>query len=349
MIDYEKITKACDERITDILDRLNIEYRIEHSWVCLRCPFHGGDKFNLKYRHGDFYCFSECREKYSIIDVVAKTQNMSTGQAAQWLADYVGLSRDGIEIHRDQAVVAGQKIINQCKAIRRKKSDMQPLPQEYLNDIQFPYYDRYISDWGISRETAREFNLGLGLNGDLDGRICFPIDAPDGTIISVSGRLPNADKVGKGKYYIIGKTDAHHTLYNISRAKDYAKRLGFIILVEGMKAVMFLYQNGYKNVVGAMGASVTDEQSKLLLKIGVPIVVIGDNDPAGKRLEQSTYNKLYKYLDVRKVNMGEFTDKEKASVDDLDFDEFVDFEESLNEIKKNYCAEGTIDIQDTEH
>lgn len=348
MIDYEKITRACDKRITEILDHLNIEYRIEHSWVCLRCPFHGGDKFNLKYKNGDFYCFSECREKYSIVDVVAKTQGMSIQDAAQWLAEYVGLSRDGIEIHRDQTLVDGQKIINQCKAIKRKRSDIQPLPQEYLNDIQFPYYDRSISDWGISRETAREFNLGFGLNGDLEGRICFPIDAPDGTIISVSGRLPDAS-TGKSKYYIIGNTDAHHTLYNISRARTYAKNLGFIILVEGMKAVMFLYQNGYKNVVGAMGASVTDEQARLLLKTGVPVVVIGDNDSAGKRLEQSTYNRLYKYLDVKKVNMGEFTDKEKASVDDLDFDEFIDFEESLDEIKKNYCTEGTVDIQNTEY
>lgn len=334
MIDYDKIIELCDGRITEVLERLNVEYRTEQSWVCLRCPFHNGDKFNLKYRNGSFYCFSECRRIYNIIEVVAKIEDVEYDEAALWLARFVGLSEESIELKRDENLAESQKVINQYKLLKNRKSDIPPVSQECLNDIQFPYYDRYIAGWGISRNTAKIFNLGLGLNNSLSGRICFPIDAPDGQIVSVSGRLPNAEEVNMPKYYIIGDTNAKSTLYNISRAYDVAKNLGFIIIVEGMKSVLFMYENGHRNVVGAIGASLTDEQAKILLRLGCPIIVCGDNDLAGLRLEQSVYNKLSRYLNVHRLNIGMCTDKKKASVDDLDFDEYLEFEERLMEIAK---------------
>ena len=68
------------------------------------------------------------------------------------------------------------------------------------------------------------------------------------------------------------------TLYNYSRAKKEAIERGYVILVEGFKSVMKLHEFGYKNSVACMGSSIDDKQMKLLLKLGVIIVVCGDND-----------------------------------------------------------------------
>lgn len=71
-----------------------------------------------------------------------------------------------------------------------------------------------------------------------------------------------------------------------------------------------------------------ERQAKLLLKMGVKIVVIGDNDKAGKRMAQSCYNRCYKYADVIKLDIGTVTDNEKDSVHDLTIDQFKKLLES---------------------
>ena len=108
------------------------------------------------------------------------------------------------------------------------------------------------------------------------------------------------------------------TLYNISRINP---NDDYIIIVEGFKSVWRLYENGFKSVVATMGSSISDEQVKLLLKLGRKVICIGDNDKAGKRLNQGIYNRLYKFLNVVKIDMSEFTDVYKASPCDLDFDD----------------------------
>ena len=118
--------------------------------------------------------------------------------------------------------------------------------------------------------------------------------------------------------WIVGGTDKSITLYNISRV-DHGD--DYIIVTEGFKSIWRLYEYGFKSVVATMGSSISDEQVKLLLSLGRKVIVIGDNDKAGQRLNQAVYNRLYKYMDVVKIDMSKFTTVEKASPCDLDFDE----------------------------
>ena len=107
-------------------------------------------------------------------------------------------------------------------------------------------------------------------------------------------------------------------MYNISRIDP---NDDYIIVVEGFKSIWSLYENGFKSVVATMGSSISDEQVKLLLSLGRKVIVIGDNDKAGKRLNQAVYNRLYKFIEVVKIDMSDFTDIEKASHCDLDFED----------------------------
>ena len=184
-----------------------------------------------------------------------------------------------------------------------------------MNDIE-DYIHPYMLKQGFKESTLRHFGVGFARCGELANRIVIPIDAKDGTIISLSGRA--IDDETKPKYHIVGGTDKSITLYNISRV-DHGD--DYIIVTEGFKSIWRLYDYGFKIVVATMGSSISDEQVKLLLSLGRKVIVIGDNDKAGQRLNQAVYNRLYKYMDVVKIDMSKFTTVEKASPCDLDFDE----------------------------
>ena len=66
--------------------------------------------------------------------------------------------------------------------------------------------------------------------------------------------------------------------------------------------------------------------------MGVKIVVVGDNDAAGKRMSQSCYNRCYQYADVIQLDIGTVTDKEKDSIHDLDI---FQIEKLLEGVEKN--------------
>lgn len=329
-LDKDAIIKASDPYITDILDKLNIEWRDEPPWIAIQCIFHGGTKFNLKYRNLKFYCFSECNRCYSIIDVVMKQLDLDFVSSMRWICSEIGLSDCDVSYTKD--VVKIRENLNYMKQLARKRNKPKytQVDQLILNDIT-PCAHPYLLKQGFKKETLEYFGVGYAMFGELEDRVCFPIDAPDGTIISVSGR---AIGMQDPKYYIVGETNKASTLYNYSRAKDEVLKYGYIVLVEGFKSVMKLYEWGYTNSVACMGSSVSDKQVKLLLRLGVKIAVCGDNDKAGKLLNQKVYNLCYKFAEVIKLPMSKYTDVEKDSIADLDEDAMFELIDDLDAINR---------------
>lgn len=327
MIDKEALINLAEPHIKEILDELNIEYKYENGWWCVNCPFHkGADGYNLKYRDGSWYCFSVCKRSYSMFDLISKILGIDFGASIRWLANLLGISSSEIEINQER--MQSKERLKMLKNLTKKtkQKTYNKVEQTILNDIE-PYHHPYILKQGFKDDTLSHFNIGYARIGEFKDRICFPIDAPDGTIVSISGR--SIYDYIKPKYYLLGSSDKAVTLYNISRID---KSDNYIIVVEGFKSCMHLYQWGYKSTVAVMGADISDDQIKLLLKLGRKVICIGDNDEAGRRLNQKIYNRLYKWLPVIKIDMSEFTDVEKSSPCDLDFDDMTELDDKLQEV-----------------
>lgn len=329
MYDIENINKhLTNDVVEEILSTLNIEYKKENGWLAVNCVFHeNADGFSLKWRNEKWYCFSQCNRAYSMYDFVGKVLGLDFVESVKWVVNTIGLSDDKLSL--DVTKMANRAKLQRMKTLIRNKHKKEvkykPVDQIILNDIE-DYHHPYILKQGFKDATLSHFNIGYARVGEFFGRVCFPIDAPDGTIISISGRAVSDDV--EPKYYILGETDKSLTLYNISRID---KDDDYIIVVEGMKSCMWFYENGIKSVVSTMGSSISDEQIKLLLKLGRKVICIGDNDTAGQRLNQKIYNHLYKFLPVKKIDIGLFTDTEKASPCDLDFDEGDDLIEEIKD------------------
>nr|DAZ41306.1 MAG TPA: DNA primase, catalytic core [Caudoviricetes sp.] len=331
MIDSKVLIEKCDEVIEDILDDLEIDFVRENEWLSMPCMFHGGVKNNLKYKNLKFYCFSECHRSYTIVDVVKKQLSLNYSDAVKWLKNKVKLEDSAIDITQEKIEARNRmKLLDTLIKSKKKKKhkDIEPVSGIILNDI-IDYHHPYILEQGFKDETLSYFNIGFGIDGAVKDRITFPIDSPDGQILSVSGRSIDGSEP---RYRIIGDTKKTLTLFNYSRAKNEVIKYGFVILVEGFKSVMKLHEWGYKNAVACMGSSVSEEQVTLLLKLGVKIVVCGDNDDAGKILNQKVYNKCYKFVEVIKLPMERYSDVEKDSIADLDDEAMFDLVDDLEEI-----------------
>jgi DNA primase len=78
-----------------------------------------------------------------------------------------------------------------------------------------------------------------------------------------------------------------------------------IVIVEGFKACMWVYQAGFHNVVALLGHSLTDNQKTILEHVLQPVYLFLDNDPrawdgcedAGRKLARSMPVRVMLYPD----------------------------------------------------
>ena len=328
MIDVKQIVVEADKHIEDILTALDLPYKYESGWLCTVCPFHqGADGYNFKYRDFKFYCFSQCHKAYSIVNVVEKVLDIDFKQAIHWLCNELGISETSFKVDKNTIEIRSK--LSKLKSMRTAKSTVEykAVEPEVLASVE-QYNHPYLLRQGFQPKTLEHFGIGYSRYGALINRIVFPIDAPNGDIIALSGRLPNADELGLPKYKILEGTKKSYTLYNISRIDPNDK---YVIVVEGFKSVLSLYEWGFKSVVATMGSSLSAEQRNLLLGLGRKIICLGDNDEAGQRMNQGIWNQCYRFSECIKINLGDFTDVDKASPceSDIDFESMTELTEAL--------------------
>lgn len=305
-----------------------VSKRDKHTY-CV-CPFHeGADNPNgFAYSNGFGYCFTQCNRKYDLFDVVMRMKSCDFVDAVSYLSELVG-----VDVSYTRATsVSSDALINRAflSSVRRVKSKKQsvewkPIDKSVFNDIT-PSLHTMLRREGFDNDVRDYFDLGFAQSGYLANRITVPIDYIDGSIVTISGRSvlskDELEMTGTRRYQIWFDTDKSVTLYNISRALPYVEFTKEIFLVEGFKSVWRLYQWGYGNAVATMGTSLSDEQRKILLKLGVRVIVVGDRDEAGKKYNKLVYDLLHNFSDIEIMDMYKLNVPEKSSVDDITKNQF---------------------------
>lgn len=302
------------------------------------CPIHGGHNASaFSYHNGYFTCFSECNRNYSPIDIIMTVFHLPYPSAKAKLEQLLGQE---IEEEDNTGItfehLENKKFITDFKSLQEKKKHEKQVEFLNLNHIQTykQITHNYLLQEGFSDETRRFFDLRFCDTGVMKDRIIIPIDRPDGKIIGIAGRSIHdfrwLELTGESKYFFSKGLKKSSTLYNISRADKYEN---YIIVVEGYKSIWRLHDWGFDNAVALMGASLSDEQAKLLLKLELPILVSGDNDKAGKRLQYEVKTKLDKYTPVEEFPIEQVAKKESDSIAEIKKGEF---EYWANKLTKKY-------------
>lgn len=133
---------------------------------------------------------------------------------------------------------------------------------------------------GIIAESSGSFS------DRYSGRIMFPLADSYGRVVGFSGRL--LEKSTAAKYVNSPETalfKKNELLYNFAAAREEAKKLGFLYIVEGFMDVIALEQCQLP-AVGLMGTALTKNHAELLRRLQVEIRLSLDADSAGQMSTQ---------------------------------------------------------------
>ena len=136
----------------------------------------------------------------------------------------------------------------------------------------------------------------IGSSGDLNtgtpsalyakfrNRVMFPICNEQGRIIAFTGRILEATEKSGPKYLNSPETPIYsksRVLFNLDKAKEAIRHLGYAILVEGNVDSISVFMAGFQNVIATSGTAFTEAQVRLLGRFTKQVVVNFDPDTAG--------------------------------------------------------------------
>jgi len=283
------------------------------------CPFHNekSPSFSVNIERQFFHCFG-CGKSGDVFKFVQEREQISFPEAVRLVAEKMGIPLPRMQYSSEsEAEDAGKrgKLIEMheraCKffeeQLRRpegaqareyltgrglKEDTIRTFRIGFAPDSGFTLKDRLKADF--SEEMMRAsglFSFKEGSEGSaaamyskFRNRIMFPIANENGKIIAFTGRTLAKDEKSGPKYLNSPETPIYsksRVLYNLDRAKEAIRKLGYVILVEGQMDCIAVYSAGFHNVAASSGTAFTETQVRLLGRFSKDIVVNFDPDTAG--------------------------------------------------------------------
>jgi len=282
------------------------------------CPFHlksdgteeQNPSFAMSLTNGLFFCHA-CKAK---------------GNLYTFLRD-LGLTRQVIELkYRDLIEAASNNIPAPPDPMRPGVFELQPMDEAMLGLFD---HDTQNLLPNFAQSTLQHFDVGW------DGwhkRITFPLRDLKGKLVGISGRAVYGEQWPKYKVY-----DSEYQVWHYPPRHGWDKRAllwnanslypdafgqspadAYLVIVEGFKAAMWLWQCGIRNVVALLGSYLSWEQQWILERLGARVYIFTDNDGPGRQCNEDAAHRLSKVLSTHIIEYPtRLLGDEDAQPDDL--------------------------------
>ena len=273
------------------------------------CPFHNEKtpSFFVFPDTGTWRCFGACGTGGDIFSFVEKKENLPFADVYRMLAQKAGVD---IERYHDPKVASR---LNRLRELNQLASSY--FHHQLLHGARGAEARAYLKRREINDETIERFQIGFAPPGwdnlivylrdrdyDLDDletagliirrddgggydrfreRVIVPIRNKQGQVIGFGGRILGD---GQPKYLNSPQTplfDKSSVVFALDVARRNITAQDQVVLVEGYMDVISAHQRGFKNVVAAMGTSITEQQLKTLRPYASSFVFALDADAAG--------------------------------------------------------------------
>jgi DNA primase len=263
--------------LRSILRSCNIEIVSETGtdFLCL-CPFHhntDSPAFAASYSKGLFVCYNQnCNSSGTILDLVKVLTNRNDYEALRFISSNKQSEAEAFE--------------DGLKDLLDEKPEFVEFPQETLDNLRHGLATnedavKYLNSRKIELSAMAHFLMGYS---EKMGMVTVPLHSPDGLPVGIIGRSIK-DKKFKNSVNL----PRNKTMFNLHRAK---REGGTIIVCESAFDVIRLWQAGFPNAVGTLGGSISDVNIQNLNKYASTIIIMTDNDQAGRALGSTIANKL---------------------------------------------------------
>ena len=275
------------------------------------CPLHGEKtaSFSVSPDKQMFYCFG-CHAGGTVIQFIMQMERLTFVEAVRTLANRVGMElpdqADDAGLQRERAYK--ERLYEACKAAAR-------FFMETLIGPNGAPGRAYLAKRGLTSDSVKRFGIGYapdswdalkkhlqeagflqqelldaGLlvhNTDRNSvydayrnRVIFPILGTNGRVLGFGARVLNNDKP---KYINPGDTPIYNkrnNLYGLNLQKG--QRCEDLVIVEGYKDVIGLFEAGVTNAVASLGTALTVQQARLLKRFTQLVYIAYDGDAAGQ-------------------------------------------------------------------
>ena len=264
--DLRSILRSCN---IDIVSETGTDF------LCL-CPFHhnvDSPAFAVSYSKGLYICYNQnCDSSGTVLDLVKLLTNRNDFEALRFISQNKQTAEDAFE--------------DGLKDLLDEKPEFVIFPKETLEKLynelaKTPDALEYFNSRHIGLSAISHFKLGYSSNM---GMVTVPLHSPDGLPVGIIGRSIT-DKKFKNSVNL----PRNKTMFNLHRAK---REGGTIIVVESSFDVIRLWQAGYPNAVATLGGSISDINIQNLNKYSSTIILMTDNDSAGRALGNTIANRL---------------------------------------------------------
>jgi DNA primase len=294
--DLRSILRSCN---IDIISETGTDF------LCL-CPFHhntDSPAFAASYSKGLFVCYNQnCSASGTVLDLVKKLTNRNDFEALRFISSSKQSEAEAFE--------------DGLKDLLDDKPDFVAFPEETLKNlynglIKNEEAKEYLKSRKIDLSAMAHFAMGYSENMSM---VTVPLHSPEGLPVGIIGRSIK-DKKFKNSINL----PRNKTMFNLHMAK---REGGTIIVCESSFDVIRLWQAGFPNAVGTLGGSISDINIQNLNKYASTIIIMTDNDQAGRALgikiaqklknknvlwAKYDYNTIYPHL---AKDVGDMTDEE---------------------------------------
>lgn len=315
------------------------------------CPFHDDTNPSLMISKDKqiFKCFV-CGTSGNAITFIQKFDKVNFFEATKEVAKICGYHDDRLEgiqfvKKKNPEVESLYNCLNDISNFYKTslfqseegKKALEYLHNRKLDDEVIKYFDigysqengkniiNFLTNKNYSIKTIERTGIGhindrLSIKDNNAGRVIFPLKNENGQVVGFSARRINDNK-DEAKYINTQSTEVFNKgtlLYNLYNAKNEARKVNYIYLVEGFMDAIALYRAGIKSVVALMGTALTSDHINELRKLGVEIRICLDLDSAGQLNTLSIIDKFSENGLNYKIVNNNVTFKEKDSDEILD-------------------------------
>ena len=264
------------------------------DWIA-RCPFHTEKtaSFKVSNEKGIFHCFG-CKAGGDVIEFIRLYHGLGFIESVQMLASIIGMSVDDSLEESDEykMLKANEKAMNLYRGT--KKSEIDSFLKSRALDLSLGEKfsmgvapkGRKILSTKYPSMTEVMVESGMIMDSGLDrfyNRIIFPIIHQrhpigfGGRRIG-SGHTPKYINSMNSKIY-----NKSEVLFGLNFAKPVMRKVKAAYVVEGYTDVLSFHQVGIENVVSPCGTSFTKKQASIVKRFADTIILVYDEDSAGKR------------------------------------------------------------------
>jgi DNA primase len=312
--DLAQLVKQQADIVRIVNDYVPLKPRGMNHWGL--CPFHQEKTPSFSVHSGRqwFHCFG-CGKSGDVFTFVQQVENISFIEALKLIAQKFDIKLPKMQ-YSSEHEAGDARLRAQLMEMHQRAC---AFFEEQLRKPEAAQARQYLSGRGLSEEIIREFHIGFapdsgfllkdrfkidysedlmrqsGLFAWKEGaeaniyskfrnRIMFPIANDQGKVIAFTGRTLATDEKAGPKYLNSPETPLYsksRVLFNLDKAKEAIRKLGYAIIVEGQMDCISVYSAGYKNVIASSGTAFTEAQVRLLGRFAKKVVVNFDPDTAG--------------------------------------------------------------------